>query len=103
MFALRASHCLKSRIKIINEFTYQYEFTNIRIFVKISRLVDNLMFIASLLIVVGVVFLLKNLGLITGDIWGIIWPLILILFGVYVLLKNYRYRMFWERVWRKLE
>jgi len=61
------------------------------------------MFIASLLIIVGVVFLLNNLGLISGDIWGIIWPLILIVLGVYILLKRWRYRMFWDRIWRKLE
>jgi len=40
-----------------------------------------------LLILLGVVFLLKNLGIITGDVWNIIWPSILIIFGLYLLIR----------------
>jgi uncharacterized membrane protein len=61
------------------------------------------MFFALLFIVVGLVFLLKNLGVITGDVWGVIWPLFLVIFGLYLVLKQYRYRMFWEKIWKKLE
>lgn len=60
------------------------------------------MFISLLFIVIGIVFLLKNLGVITGDVWGIIWPLILIVFGVYLTLKAHRCRLFWDRIWKKL-
>ena len=35
------------------------------------------MFISYALIILGVVFLLKNLGIISSSVWGIIWPLIL--------------------------
>lgn len=40
-----------------------------------------------ILILLGVVFLLKNLGIITGDVWNIIWPSILIIFGLYLLIR----------------
>jgi len=60
------------------------------------------MFISFLFIIVGTTFLLKNLGVITGDVWGIIWPLILIVFGVYLALKAHRFRLFWDRIWKKL-
>jgi len=53
------------------------------------------MFISYALIILGVVFLLKNLG--------IIWPLILILIGLYPLIKARRYRLFWEKIWKKLD
>ena len=61
------------------------------------------MFFSFLLIIIGAVFLLKNLGLINVDVWGIIWPLILIGLGVYLALKTYRFKLFWDRIWRKLE
>lgn len=36
----------------------------------------------SLLVIVGVLLLLQNLGVITGSIWGIFWPLFLIFLGI---------------------
>jgi hypothetical protein len=39
-------------------------------------------FWGGLLVLAGILLLLQNLGIITGNIWGIIWPLILIFFGV---------------------
>jgi hypothetical protein len=61
------------------------------------------MFIASLFVIIGVVFLLRNLGVISGDVWGVIWPIALVAFGLYLFLKHYYWKMFWDRVWRKLE
>lgn len=61
------------------------------------------MFIAFLFIIIGTTFLLRNLGIITGDVWGIIWPLVLVVFGAYLLLKHYHWKMFWGRIWKKLE
>jgi hypothetical protein len=43
------------------------------------------LFWGSILIVMGVLFLLSTLGIITVDIWGIIWPTFLILAGVWLL------------------
>lgn len=61
------------------------------------------MFIGLFLVVVGMVFLLKNLGFISGDVWGIIWPSALIIFGLYLTLRCRRKELFWERIWRKFE
>jgi uncharacterized membrane protein len=61
------------------------------------------MFLSFLFIVIGAVFLLKNLGFLTGDVWGIIWPLILIVFGIYLALKTHRLRLFLDRIWKKIE
>lgn len=61
------------------------------------------MFISLFFIITGSVFLLKNLGIITTDVWGIIWPLVLISFGIYLFLKARRYRLFWDRVWQRFE
>ncbi len=41
----------------------------------------------GLLVLAGVLLLLQNLGLISVNIWGIIWPLALILIGIEVLLS----------------
>ena len=62
------------------------------------------MFFSLLFIILGAVFLLKNLGYITGDLFGIIWPLMLILIGVWILVLRYEWRIktnkffrsFWE-------
>ena len=62
-----------------------------------------MMFISFLFIIIGIVFLFKNLGIITNDIWEIIWPLILIGFAVYLTLKTHRFGLFWNRIWKKLE
>jgi hypothetical protein len=35
-----------------------------------------------ILVIIGLVFLLRNLGLITGDIWDIVWPCLLIAIGL---------------------
>ncbi len=39
------------------------------------------MFFALILIALGVVFLLKNLGYISADAWDIIWPILIIVAG----------------------
>ena len=40
-------------------------------------------FLSILLVVVGVIALLTNLGLLTTDIWKW-WPILLIIFGIYI-------------------
>jgi len=44
------------------------------------------MFWGGLLLIVGVVLLLANFNIITGNVWGYIWPLFIILMGVSVLI-----------------
>ncbi|MFH1111929.1 MAG: DUF5668 domain-containing protein [Patescibacteria group bacterium] len=53
------------------------------------------MFLSYLLIILGLVFLFKNLGWISGGAWGVIWPLIIIIFGVAMLSKKRRNCWHW--------
>ena len=46
------------------------------------------MFWGTILIVVGLVALLKNLGIITADTWGIIWPVLVIALGLSFITKR---------------
>lgn len=46
------------------------------------------MIFGIIIIVVGVVFLLQNLGYITGSIWGIIWPLLIMAVGLKMVIKR---------------
>lgn len=48
------------------------------------------MWFGVVLIVVGVVFLLQNLGYVTGDVWNVVWPAFIVLLGISVLLKKER-------------
>jgi hypothetical protein len=61
------------------------------------------MFIASLFIIIGVVFLLKNTGVISQGAWGVIWPVALVALGGYILYTKHRVRVWRERIWHKLE
>lgn len=57
---------------------------------------------AIIFIIIGVAFLLKNLGYISGSTWGIIWPLFFIVFGISMLLRSGRNDFFWRECcgWR---
>lgn len=46
------------------------------------------MFFGIILIVVGAIFLAQNLNLISGDVLGTLWPIILIALGAGLLLKK---------------
>lgn len=43
------------------------------------------MFWGKVLVIIGVVFLLKNLGLISGPAWEVVWPTALIVMGAAIL------------------
>jgi hypothetical protein len=45
------------------------------------------MFFGSVLALLGIVFLLQNLGYISGDVWGIIWPAIMIFAGFSMIMR----------------
>ncbi|MBI5733561.1 MAG: hypothetical protein HY973_01270 [Candidatus Kerfeldbacteria bacterium] len=47
------------------------------------------------LIIIGVIFLLKNLGFITGGLWDIFWPIVLIVWGLSLITKKS------SRLWNK--
>lgn len=44
--------------------------------------------IAIVLVVLGVVFLLKELSFFSWINWGIVWPIVVILLGVYMLRRH---------------
>lgn len=41
-----------------------------------------------IILIIGILFLLKNLGLISGNLWNIFWPLLLIAIGLGLMLKK---------------
>lgn len=61
------------------------------------------MILGLILIIIGLVFLLQNLGYISGAAWSIIWPAILIIMGLGLILKRRDHGFFWEEKfgWRK--
>lgn len=46
------------------------------------------MFPGLLLILIGALILLNNLGVLEGGFWKWFWPLVLIIIGVYIILKQ---------------
>ncbi|MFA6918719.1 MAG: DUF5668 domain-containing protein [Patescibacteria group bacterium] len=40
------------------------------------------------LIIVGAIFLLKNLGIISGVAWGVVWPVVLIVAGLAIFFRK---------------
>jgi len=63
------------------------------------------MIFGLILIIIGLVFLLQNLGYIFEGAWSIIWPAILIIIGLGLILKQRGHGFFWEERfgWRKKE
>jgi hypothetical protein len=49
-----------------------------------------------ILIALGVLFLLKNLGIISGSVWDIFWPILLIVLGLEILISTLRKRKFFK-------
>jgi len=50
------------------------------------------MFFPTVLLIIGIVWLLSNLGILEGQIWDIIWPIILIGFAVSMFFKERKCR-----------
>ena len=47
------------------------------------------MLFGAILVVIGAVLLLQNLGVVSGDVWGIIWPSLIVVLGLSLILKKY--------------
>ena len=64
------------------------------------------MILAYILIIIGVLFFLKNAGIVAWS-WDVIWPLLLVGLGVYVAWVSRHVsewmRKAWEKVSKKLE
>lgn len=67
--------------------------TLIGIYVLRRYIVKTFMFIGPLFIIIGAVFLLKNLGIISYGAWNLIWPLTFVVFGLYLLWKKHRFNV----------
>ena len=52
-----------------------------------------LRFFGLLLVVLGVLFLLQNIGVLSGASWGIIWPVLLIILGLSIVFKKNKHLM----------
>ena len=50
------------------------------------------MFVGSLLLMFGILLLLKQLGVIYGDVWDYLWPLALIALGASMIFDRRRNR-----------
>ncbi len=59
----------------------------------------QVMVISLILIAIGVIALLINLGVLSGSLWSYVWPIILIILGLAILLGR-RSRRGWWRYWR---
>jgi hypothetical protein len=46
------------------------------------------MFVGVFLLALGLLFLLRNSGVIHGDTWDLIWPLLIVAFGFSLILKK---------------
>ncbi|MDP3964752.1 MAG: DUF5668 domain-containing protein [bacterium] len=53
------------------------------------------MAIALLIIALGIIFLLRNLGVVTVGFWNLFWPGIVIVMGLTLILKRQRHRAHW--------
>ncbi len=54
------------------------------------------MFIALSLIALGILYLLKNLEIISGGVWHILWPTIIIIFGLSIVFKKRKREHWWD-------
>lgn len=52
------------------------------------------MFFGILLVVLGALFLLRNLGILGASVWGIVWPVAIVLLGLSMVFK--KNKKFWE-------
>lgn len=55
--------------------------------------------VGFLFIIIGIIFLLKNLGLISGSVWDILWPALLIAAGLNVIIRRRSPWFFGEEQW----
>jgi len=57
------------------------------------------MLIGLFLVGMGILFILKNVGVIPVIVWGILWPSVLIIVGLYLFLKVIHFYRFVNKMW----
>ena len=55
------------------------------------------MFFGFIILVLGLVFLLKNLGIVSGSVWSIVWPCLVIALGLSIIFKRKKNEKKWEK------
>ncbi|MFA6082340.1 MAG: DUF5668 domain-containing protein [Patescibacteria group bacterium] len=53
-----------------------------------------------ILVIVGIIWLLSNLGIITASLAQLIWPLLFIACGLWILMRPKRW---YNQMWRRVE
>ena len=53
------------------------------------------MFMGLALVLVGTIFLLEKLGIVSGSIWGYVWPCLIIALGLSIVLGKRHWMMHW--------
>ncbi len=53
------------------------------------------MLIGLVLLVIGAVALLVNLGILSGSVWSYTWPLVLIIIGLFIIFGGHRRHWCW--------
>ena len=56
-----------------------------------------MIFVGTFFIVMGVFFLLRNLGIISGELWDVFWPSVLIILGIKLILGSGKWRKRWRQ------
>jgi len=59
----------------------------------------DMVFVGTLFIIIGAFYLLRNLGIISADLWSVFWPTIIIIIGIRLLIRTKR----WDHFWKQLE
>jgi len=54
-------------------------------------------FFGSLLIIIGIFFLLKNLGIISAEFWGVLWPSVIIILGIKLIMGPRKWHKYWKQ------
>lgn len=52
------------------------------------------MFIGIVFLILGLAFLLKNVGVLTGITWSVVWPILIIVLGFLLIFK--KRKRIWE-------
>ena len=61
------------------------------------------MVLGLIIVIVGLILLMQNLGLVGPEIWNVIWPCLIILVGVGLLSRRQYKQAKWERFEEKME
>jgi len=56
------------------------------------------MILGLIFILLGTLFLLRNLGFLPVGVWNAFWPSILILLGIYLIHLNYKAKIVWQKI-----